>query len=426
MKGISEGIFRNRNFLDYFGMNLSSRTAGAVTNVSVIWFVFAVTHSAIDVAIVGLAASVATVIVTLPAGVWIDRYNRRALLLFSNALRAACLVMLALITIEAGFQLLAVIVFSLVWNGANELYRSTDHSVLPELVGPDEVADANGVTIAGYNLLGSFSSALGGALIVLAGAVLAFIYSAAGYIIAAVFSLFLLMRLGAVGKKKVGRAGKGKAMMGNEIREGMRWLITQRGLLELSLSAVIFNFLFGVTFYFLVIYVGVGVGAGAFLFGAILAAFVIGGAAGALLVGRTDAVRHAGKVWLLVNGACAGALMLLLGVFPTVPVALCAGFGIGLVSGFGGNVWLSSAQNLVPTPMRGRYFAIDGLLSFIGGPPSIVVGGILITVIGVVKVYEIAGALLLLSALAFTPMKSLWNLDGRPSAGSVVEPEHDV
>ncbi len=417
MKNRSRNIFQNRNFLDYLGMNLSSGTAGAVTNVSVIWFVFAVTRSAVDVAVVGLAASIATVVVALPAGVWIDRHDRRSLLLLSNTVRAACLILLALITVAAGFQLLAVVIFSLVWNGANELYRSTDASVLPELVEPDKVAGANGVTRAGYSLLGSFSSALGGALIVLAGAVLAFGYSAAGYAVAAAFSLFLLLRHRGAVREREPNAVRKKAGMGREIGEGMRWLIRQRGLFELSLSAVVFNFLFGVTFYFLVIYVGDAVGAGAFLFGAVLAAFVIGSAAGSLAVRWTDAIRHAGKVWLLGNGVCAGALMLLLGVLPSVTVALGASFGIGLATSFGGTVWLTSAQNLVPTAMRGRYFAIDGLLSFIGGPPAIVAGGILITLLGVVKVYEIAGAFLLFSALAFTLMKDLWRLDGRSDAG---------
>ena len=87
--------------------------------------------------------------------------------------------------------------------------------------------------------------------------------------------------------------------------------------------------------------------------------------------------------------------------------------GIGLALGFGNNVWLTSAQNLVPTTMRGRYFAIDGLLSFVGGPPSIAVGGILITIIGVSRVFELSGVLLLVSVLLFALMKSLWMLDGQ-------------
>lgn len=63
------GMFRNRSFLAYFGMNLISRSSYQVANVAIIWFVFVVTKSALDVAIVGIADTVATVLATLPAGV---------------------------------------------------------------------------------------------------------------------------------------------------------------------------------------------------------------------------------------------------------------------------------------------------------------------------------------------------------------------
>lgn len=407
----SRGIFGNRSFLEYFGMNLSSRTAGAVATVSVVWFVFAVTRSAIDVAIIGIAASVGTVAVTLPAGVWVDRYDRRALLLLTNVVRALSLVALVLVTALLGFRLYVLIAFNFIWNAASELYRSADHSVLPELVDASEIADANGVTMAGYNLLGSVSNALGGALIVLVGALVAFSYSAAGYIAAAGFSLLMLLgRKHSARERKVKERGPGG--MGREITEGMKWLVSQRGLFGLSLSAVLFNFFLSIAFYFLVVYVAVAAKGGALLFGFILAAFVIGNAGGSLLVGRTRALRHTGKVWLLLNGVLMGALMIVMGAFPLAPVAVTAAFVQGLGGGFGNNVWLTSAQNIVPSEMRGRYFAIDGLLSFIGGAPAIAVGGVAVTVIGVVRVYESSGVILLLTALAFTMMKSLWTLDG--------------
>ena len=407
----SRSIFRNRSFRLYFGMNLSSRTAGAVATVSVVWFVFAVTHSAIDVAIIGIAASVGTVAMTLPAGVWVDRHDRRGLLLLTNVVRAASLAALVVVTALLGFQLAVLTAFNFIWSAASELYRSADHSVLPELVEASEIADANGVTMAGYNLLGSVSNALGGALIVLVGALVAFSYSAAGYIAAVGFSLLMLHgRKNSAGRRSARRRGEGG--MGSEITEGMRWLVSQRGLFGLSLSAVIFNFFLSITFYFLVVYVALAAKGGALLFGTILAAFVIGNAGGSLLVGRTQAIRHTGKTWLLLNGALMGALTILMGAFPLAPVAIAAALAQGLAGGFGGNVWLTSAQNIVPAAMRGRYFAIDGLLSFIGGAPAIAVGGIAVTILGVVSVYEISGIVLLLTALAFTMMKSLWKLDG--------------
>jgi MFS family permease len=412
MRAESRGFLRNRGFLSYFGMSLTGRTSSAVANVAILWLVVEATRSsgqsALYVTIVGVAETLATVVTTLPAGVWVDRHDRRKLLIVSNFVRAASLGLLAAVTGLYGFQFLAIVAAAVVWNSATELYRSTSYSVLPDLVKSEEIADANGATAAGLNLVGSASNAVGGALVAVAGATLAFGYGFAGYSLAVIFSLLILHYSGARA-----HVGDRRRMMGAEIKEGIRWLITQRGLLQFSLSALVFNFLFGMANTFMVLYVAFALGGGAILFGVVLAAYVIGYAAGSLLVGRTGALRYAGKVWVLCYGGGVGVLTLSMGAFPTTPVAIAASIAIGLAIGFSGIVWLSSAQGLVPTAMRGRYFAVDGLLSFIGGPPSIAAGGILIVTIGVAKVYEAVGILMVISAVVFALMKSLWVLDGR-------------
>ncbi len=374
-------------------------------------------QSAFYVTIVGVAETLAAVVTTLPAGVLVDRHDRRKLLVLANSVRAASFGLLAVVTALYGFQLLAVVAVAVVWNSAGELNRSTSYSVLPDLVSADAIADANGVTMAGFNLVGSASNALGGAMMAVAGAALAFGYGFVGYSAALVFSL-LILRYAAKQKRTVDRERK----MGTEIKEGFSWLVTQRGLLQLSVSALVFNFLFGMANAFLVLYVVFALGGGAILFGVVLAAFVVGNATGSLLVGKTGAIRHAGKVWVLCYGGGVGMLTLLMGAFPATPVAMAAIVAVGFAISFSGNVWLSSAQGLVPTAMRGRYFAVDGLLSFIGGPPSIATGGILIATFGVARMYEVVGVLMVISAAVFALMKNLWALDGRvktesPGAG---------
>jgi MFS family permease len=91
---------------------------------------------------------------------------------------------------------------------------------------------------------------------------------------------------------------------------------------------------------------------------------------------------------------------------------------MGLAIGFSANVWLTSAQNIVPAGMRGRYFAIDGVLSFVAGPPAIVAGAFLIQAIGVASEFILAGLLMLVSALVFGLMRNLWRLDGRTRVDS--------
>jgi MFS family permease len=405
-------IFANRSFLDYFGMYLTSRSAFQIASVGLIWIVYMLTHSALDVAIVGIANTLSTVFVTLPAGVWIDRTNRHMLLLISNVVSVSCLALLTLLTVIRTFTLFLVVPLVVVWAAAGELYRSTSYAVIPDIVKQDELSGANGVTQSSFQIINAISTVLGGALIVAAGVVFTFIYGVVGYALAAIFSAFLFFRFHTQSHETPSsRAGRN---MGREILEGFRWLITQRGLFGLSLLALVFNFAFGIPVYFLVIYVTDTLKTGALIYGALLAIFAAGGGAGSLIAGRmSGAIAHAGKLVILLWGVLGGGLLFLIGLIPMTTIALIAVLGIGLGTGFGNNVWLTSAQNLVPAEMRGRYFAIDGLLSFVGGPPAIAVGGILITLIGITQVFELSGLILLVSAFFFAFMKTLWVLDGR-------------
>lgn len=76
------------------------------------------------------------------------------------------------------------------------------------------------------------------------------------------------------------------------------------------------------------------------------------------------------------------------------------------------NVWLISPHNIVPEDIRGRYFAIDGVLSSIR-PAAIAAGAVLITQTRIKPNFILYGALLLASILVFSLMGNVWTLDGR-------------
>jgi hypothetical protein len=159
-----------------------------------------------------------------------------------------------------------------------------------------------------------------------------------------------------------------------------------------------------------------GIHAGALIFALVLAAYSIGYSIGSPLLGYAKtALRYAGRIWALMYGGAIGPVIILMGIFPISEVAISLTFIMGLAIGFSGNVWLTSAQNIVPVSMRGRYFAIDGLLSFLGGPPAVAVGGVMVILLGVIHTFELSGIILLILAVVFSSFKSLWNLDGTKS-----------
>jgi hypothetical protein len=121
---------------------------------------------------------------------------------------------------------------------------------------------------------------------------------------------------------------------------------------------------------------------GAAIYGSLLAAFAIGLGPGALLVGRTNAVASAGKVWL-GTGFFEGVAFLLLALTGIFPFALVLFFSIGVLSGYGNVTWLSTVQLIVPSEMQGRYFGVDQLGSFAVVPIGQVLGASVIQLLGI-------------------------------------------
>jgi len=320
--------------------------------------------------------------------------------------------LVVLLTLQ-GFHLNLLVAFVLAWSATAELYRSTSLSVLPELVDASDLVGANGIDRASTSIAAALSSAGAGGLIVLLGVSFGFVYSAAAYAFAAFLVAILVRPRPHRGTELSSRTRTGLRGMAQDLRDGFRWLLGEKGLWELSLSATAFNFLFSATWYFLVVYVGIAVKSGAVVFGGILAAYAVGDVIGSLLVGRTRALSIAGKVWVILYGGVTGLHLLVLGFFPNPVVAIISGLLMGMAVGFSANVWLTSVQNIAPAGMRGRYFAIDGVLSFVAGPPAIAAGALLVEDVGVAATFEIAGITMLILALVFGIMKSLWTLDGR-------------
>lgn len=405
-------IFRNIDFKKYFGMNLASTSANSVASLVIVWYVFTVTQSPLDVALVGIAETVSAVILSLPAGVWIDRYNRIWILVISNIARAICVTFLIIFSLIYGFNLIVIIILLFAWNGAAEVFRSGNHAILPDMISRYRLADANGIVRTGTNLFSSASNAIGGTLIVVVGASFALSYVSVGFFVALLFSIFLFGSAGNANMRKAERITVKKNGF-TEIREGFAWLLSERGLFWLTFSSLPFNFFFTISYYFLVVYVVNAVHSGSFVYGAILAAYAIGYSIGSPIVGRTKwALKYPGRIWELLYGAVIGTAIILMGVFPISYLAILFSSAMGLAVGFAGNVWLTASQNIVPERFRGRYFAIDGLISFIGGPPAVAAGGVLVLSLGIIHTFEISGIIMLISALGFSLIKSLWNLDG--------------
>jgi MFS family permease len=405
-------VLRNRNFNRLFFAGVASTAGGTIGSLALIWIAYNSTHSALVVAYVAIAELLAVVVMSLPGGVWVDRYNRRTLMILSDVSRAAAMGGLALFFYLMGFGLPVVLVVVFVTSGFSTLFGPAENSLIPSIVHKSELSDANALVRSSRNIISLVSSSVGGVILLVFGAVLSLFFNSLTYVASAVLIFGVSVSSGAIARADPPSQPKERKMT-RELAEGLRWLIRKApGLWELSISALFMNFFNTMFLTFIVVFVVVTLHGSALVYGLFLAGGTLGGTLGTFLTARTSAIRHVGKVWVLIYGLACGAALTML-AFSTSPyLSFVLFFAFSLASSFGGNAWLTAAQTIVPSEMQGRYFGLDGILSYGVMPVAQVIGGVLITTVGITPTVEIAGIGLMVSGVLSLVGRNLWKLDG--------------
>src|SRR6202035_4413519 len=89
----------HRNFRLYFGGQSISLIGTWMTRLATSWLVYRLTHSALLLGVVGFAGQIVSFALGPFAGVWVERLNRRQLLVWTQAAAAAQSLALAALTL---------------------------------------------------------------------------------------------------------------------------------------------------------------------------------------------------------------------------------------------------------------------------------------------------------------------------------------
>lgn len=394
------------------GFSSSYNSAIKISQVCITWFVFVYTGSALDVGIVAIVEQLAILLISLPTGVIMDRANKAHLMVLSGTMGFTAMMLLFAMSSSRSFDLIEILGLAALWGAGREIYRTGSYSTLPNLVPASSLSRANGIFRAMNSGLGSVFNAAAGGIILVLGVAAGFGFSAGGYALAVLFSSLIIMPV-LSSRNVAGRETKPGRKMLSDLKEGFKWVVARRGFFLLTISATFFGFFLRMVLAFYVVYVVSGLNANSLVFGIVLGVLAAGDVSGALLCGRINLLRYSGLLNVVMFGGVTGISILIMGLFPSILNAILftfiRGFGVGVTV----NLWMTSAHNIVPEDMRGRYFAIDGVLSSLG-PAAIAVGAVVIAYTGIDMDFIISGILLLVFTAVFLTMKSLITLDGRP------------
>ncbi|MHB1492859.1 MAG: MFS transporter [Thermoplasmataceae archaeon] len=384
-----------------FFSRILSRSSGSIFSLLILWIAFIDTHSGLVIAIIGISQIVSPAILSAFLGNYVDVLDRRKIMMVSQIVRASVQLSFFIYIVNYGFNLIFSVILLFSYSTMGILYHISESSYLPDIIDHKKLQNANGFLRTSSNVSGIVSTAVAGVVIILIGATRGLLITAPEFLVSGIF-LINLQRV--VPKERILKR------MRSELSEGFHWLLGMRGLFFLTISAMTINFFYYVSEPFYVVFNGVLLGGSSIVFALMLAFYTLGDIFGTLISGKIRSIRYTGFHWTMVYGFTSGVLIFLMTVFHNYIFVLAINIFIGACAGIGGNTWLSYAQKVVPSEMRGRYFGIDSMGSYAIMPLGEAIGGLMITFYGVYFSFIFSAVGLMTAGLGFFAIKSLRHL----------------
>lgn len=404
-------VLRSPNFRLLWVGSIVSSLGTAIGNVVLTWVVFTASHSPLFVALLGVVGFLPSVLFGLIAGALVDRVDRRRLMLACDVARFVTLGGLAAYTVAFGVSLVALLGAVLIVATFSTIFRPATNAVIPRLVRETDLTDSNGLLMAGTTVAGFVGSPVGGLLVITIGVVGGLLANALTFGFSG--AMIFLMFIPALAPKELATDGTRTSLL-SEVRQGMRYLRSQKPLLWITLSGMVANFFLALFFAFTVIYASVQLRQGAAGFGILLAAGAAGWGVGAILPGRIGTDR-APALWYAVAWTMAGLTIVAIGLVRDLASATLLSLAFGILGGIGNTTFFAAVQREVPPHLLGRYFATDEAGSYAMIPAGQVVGGLLILSIGIGTTYVLAGigAFVCSGLLLLIPSVRVWGRSRR-------------
>lgn len=226
-------VLRNRRFLSLWLAQVASQVGGNMVLYGLTVLVAQRTASASAVSLLLLTFLVPAVVFSAIAGVFVDRLDRRLILIVANVLRGAIFV--AMVVLDG--NLLLIYLLNIAVSTITTLFAPAEASMIPALVRRDQLLAANGLFT--FTLQGSFAlgfALLGPFVVILADVNGLIVLVAACYFLAAALCVTLPPSApeGPHGRLASGQAlGEAEAALAatlRQLQEGLRYIRDNRGI----------------------------------------------------------------------------------------------------------------------------------------------------------------------------------------------------
>jgi MFS family permease len=430
------GVFRNAAFLRLWLSQAATQVGGNMVLYGLTVIVVNSTRSNTAVSLLVLSFLVPAVLFSAVAGVYVDRIDRRLILIATNVLRGAMFIALFLV----GDNLALILLLNLLVSTVTVFFAPAEAAMIPVLVRRDQLLSANGIFTLTLNAAFALGFALLGPLVVnLANPEAVILVVAVLYFLAAAFCVTLPASPPPAheGGLAVGEAERAVGTTFTQLRDGLTFIGSNRAigwsLIYLGIAASLVGVL-GVLgpdfaqsalgldakdFAVVVLPLGFGIVTGILLlnsYGRYLPRrrVIEGGliALGALLA----ALSAAGPISRLLQRADGPGGFDLTAITSLLAIVVVIAFFAGIAYGLVAIPSQTQLQEDLPADVRGRVFGVLNMLVSVASFLPIIIVGPISDLLGTTTViFAVALGVLVIGVLSVLTRGPLLASDSRPA-----------
>ncbi len=366
-------LWRNGDYMLLWTGQAVSTTGSGISGLAYPLLVLALTHSPAQAGLVAAIFGLPYLIISLPAGAYVDRWNRKHVMIICDAIRAVNIGTIPLAAALGHLSIVQLYFTSGVEGTAFVFFNVAEVAALPRVVDKSQIPDASSQNQASQAAGALISPPLGGVIFQTLGQTVPFLLDAVSYA-ASVISLFFIKTEFQLERTVAPRP------LWVEVGEGLSWLWQQPLIRYMTFLTGGLNFAGNATFLILLI-LAKQRGAPPALIGVMFAISAVGGLAGSLVAPRFQ--RRFGYAQVIITTVWVGALVIpLFAIAPNVFVLGALGAVTFLVGPIYNAVQFSYRVSLIPDELQGRVNSAVRMVGFGMIPLGSALAGILIQTMG--------------------------------------------
>jgi len=352
---------------------LVSVLASSMTQFALTIWAYQETGSAVALGLMQTAFVVPFLLLSPFAGVWVDRHNRKLMMMVSDLAAISATVGILLLSLTGSLQIWHLYVASVI-NGLGNTFQWPAYSATISTMLPKEKYNrANG-------MMSLVESGPGVLAPILAGILLPFIKLAgilfvdvATFVIAIL--TLLLVHIPQPVRTKEGEAGRGSLI--REAAYGFQYIFARKGLLGLLLFFICLNFAIGMAGPITAPFILARTGNNSTAFGVVESALAVGAVLGGLIVSLWGGFKRQMKNIFLGEALTGLLLLVVFGLGRGLPVWIVASVTGCIFPVFTNGASQAIWQAKVAPDVQGRVFTARRMIAWVTGPITPLIAGAL-------------------------------------------------